>query len=319
VSYNAANGRTTVVVQFVARGRDGAPYSADDVTVEMLVDDQAIDNESVLQTTSQELSASLHYGLVLDASYSMLLHNPPAFEPMKTAARRSLEAGTALWTNRAGAFTWDLCWFNDFLFHRQGEWLPTDVEFIPAPPPNAATKLYAAVDFMARQMAETTEASGPRDQKVMVVLSDGADNLSNFDNSSVLPISGSTVSGAAFDRFGYQATTLDDAIASVRAVPNLTVHVLAMGSEFNAEDLKLLKKLAQAGNGQFLENPSSSGIDQLFDRVTQEFSTLQTVGAAIPQPSGEHRFKLVVKGTTFKGQTSYQFRYRAGPDGKVLK
>lgn len=318
VSYNAANGRTTVVVQFVARGRNGVPLSADDVTVEMQVDGQAIDNESVLQESSQELTASLHYGLVLDASGSMLQHTPPAFGPMKTAARASLDAGTALWKNRAGSFTWDLCWFNDYLFARQGDWFPADVESIPDPPLNAATKLYAAVDFMAREMAQTTEASGPRDHKVMVILSDGADNLSNFDNSQILSTSGLTPSGARYDWFGYKATTLDNAIASVQAVPNLTVHVLAMGSKFNAEDLDRLKQLAQAGKGQFVENPSSSGIAQLFDRVTAEFSTLRTVGAAIPQQSGDHLFKLVVKGKTFSGQNSYQFNYQAGPGAKVL-
>ena len=47
VGYSA--GRTTVVVQFVARGKDGVPVSPADVEVEMLVDDDTLDNESVLQ------------------------------------------------------------------------------------------------------------------------------------------------------------------------------------------------------------------------------------------------------------------------------
>jgi Mg-chelatase subunit ChlD len=318
VTYDAARGRTTAVLQFAARGSDGVPLSSEDVAVEMQVDGQAIDNESILQASSVALASSLHYGLVLDASGSMVQHTPPAFGPMKTAARTSVEAGAGLWQNRSGSFTWDVCWFNDYLFYRQGDWRPEDLESLPDPEQNAATKLYAAVDFMARKMGEAGVAEGPRDHRVMVVLSDGADNLSGFDNAAVAPASGTTVSGARFDRFGYKATTRDDALASVRAVPNLTVHVLAMGSQFKPEDVDGLKQLAQAGGGQFLENPSSSGIAQLFERVTKEFTTLQTIGAAMPQQSGDHVFKLVVKGRTFSGQASHEFRYRAGPDAQIL-
>jgi hypothetical protein len=171
---------------------------------------------------------------------------------------------------------------------------------------------------MARKMGEAGVAEGPRDHRVMVVLSDGADNLSGFDNAAVAPTSGTTLSGARFDRFGYKGTTADDALVSVGAVPNLTVHVLAMGSQFKPEDVDGLKQLAKAGGGVFLQNPSSSGIAQLFERVTKEFSTLQTIGAAMPQQAGDHVFKLVVKGKTFSGQASHEFRYRAGPDAQVL-
>jgi len=321
VGYDPSAGRTTVVVQFVARGQDGVPLSPSDVAVQMLVDARALDNESLLQESAEELRASLHYGLVLDASGSMVQHTPPAFSPMKAAARGSVEEGLTLWQSRPGVFSWDASWFNDFLFYRQGSWQPADLESIPAPQLNAATKLYGAVQFMAQEMRRAYlagTAAGTRDHHVMVIFSDGADNLSNFDNSGVSTTTQTTPTGKTFQRFGWPATTLDDAIAAVQAHPRLTVHVLAMGSQLNPGDYDKLKQLSQAGGGQFLANAASDGTTQLFERVTKEFTTLQTRGATIPQQSGEHTFKLVVSGRTFSGQAFQEFRYQAGPGAQVL-
>lgn len=322
VAYDPARGRTTVVVQFIARGADGVPLAPSDLAVEMLVDGRAVDNESILQESSQELAASVLYALVLDASGSMLQHEPPAFGPMKEAARKSVQDGRDLWQDRPGTFAWDVCWFNDVLFHRQGTWNPADISSIPEPPLDAATKLYAAVQFMAREMADAHAAgtaAGARDQHILVVLSDGADNLSGFDNSALVPPSTDTTStSAAFQRFGWPATTLDDALTAIRAHPRLTVHVLALGSEFRPGDLDNLDKIAKAGAGQLLVNPSSDASAQLFDRVTREFSTLQTRGAAIPQQDGDHTFTLRVKGVTFTGEGTQTFQYRAGPNAQIL-
>lgn len=102
ITFNQATGKTTAIVQFIARDRAGNPLNADDVTVELLVDNQAVDNESLLQEDSAELSSSIHLGLVLDASYSMLLHNPSAFGPMRTAARDAVLEGIALYAGRPG-------------------------------------------------------------------------------------------------------------------------------------------------------------------------------------------------------------------------
>ncbi|MDW7712016.1 MAG: hypothetical protein SCH98_16240 [Deferrisomatales bacterium] len=330
VAYDPARGRTTVVVQFIARGADGVPLAPSDLAVEMLVDGRAVDNESVLQESSQELAASVLYSLVLDASGSMLQHEPPAFGPMKEAARKSVQDGRDLWQDRPGTFAWDVCWFNDVLFHRQGTWNPDHISSIPAPPDEeAATKLYAAVQFMAREMADAHgagTAAGVRDQHILVVLSDGADNLSGFDNSMsavderarVPPSTDTTSTSAGYVRFGWPATTLDDALTAIRAHPRLTVHVLALGSEFRPGDLNNLGEIAQAGGGQLLVNPSSDSSEQLFDRVTREFTTLQTRGAAIPQQSGDHTFTLRVQGVTFTGEGTETFRYRAGPEAQLL-
>mgnify|MGYP005849827425 CR=1 FL=1 len=322
VAFDPVRGRTTVVVQFVARGADGVPLAPADLAVEMLVDGQPVDNESILQESSQELAASLLYGLVLDASGSMLQHTPPAFEPMKEAARKSVQDGRDLWQDRPGTFSWDVCWFNDVLFRRVGTWSPADLLSIPPPPLDAATKLYAATQFMAQQMAQAHQggtAAGARDRHILVVFSDGADNLSGFDNSALVPPArGTTATGVAYERRGWPATSLDDALDAIRAHPRLTVHVLAMGSQFRTGDLDNLKKIAQAGGGRFLENPSSEATGQLFDQVTREFSTLQTRGAAIPQQYGDHSFTLRVQGVTFTGQGTQTFRYRAGPDARLL-
>jgi hypothetical protein len=321
VTYDAQRGRTVVVAQLTARRSDGVPLSPAEVDVTMEVDGNPIDNESILQGSAEVLSSSLHYHLVLDASGSMLQHNPPAFAPMKAAAQESVQEGLDLWADRPGTFSWDLSWFNDVLFHRQGEWQPSDIASLDEPPADAATKLYAAVESAAEEMAAAYQAgtaAGPRDHHVMVVLSDGADNYSDFDNAQQEPATvGSTLTGAAYERFGWPTTTLDDALAAIAAHPNLTVHVLAMGSKFAGNDLDSLRTLA-TGGGQLLKNPSSAEIAALFARVTKEFTTIQTQGAAIPQQGGDHEFTLLVSGAKFRGDGRTSFSYRAGPDAQVL-
>jgi hypothetical protein len=154
----------------------------------------------------------------------------------------------------------------------------------------------------------------------MVVLSDGADNLSSFDDTGVTPTTNrNTSTGAGYTEFGWPSTSLDDAVAAVQAHSNLTVHVLAMGSNFANDDLMNLRALATAGGGQFLRNPASSGIANLFERVTKEFTTLQTQGATIPQPQpADHTFTLLVRGIRFGGEAQVSFRYRAGPEAQYL-
>ena len=99
VSYSLATGKTTCVVQFIARDRAGNPLAPEEVLVELLVDDKAVDNESLLQEDSEELSSSIHLGLVLDASYSMLLHQPPAFGPMREGRPRAVVEGLPLFAD----------------------------------------------------------------------------------------------------------------------------------------------------------------------------------------------------------------------------
>jgi len=321
VTYDASRGRTQVVVQFIARDAAGVPLDAEDVNVTLEVDARPVDNESLLEDSSEELAASLFYSLVLDASGSMLQHTPSAFGPMLAAARASVEAGLALWEPRPGVFEWDVCWFNEQMFRREGDWRPQDLEAIPVPPLDAGTKAYAAVEYMAQELTgayQEGRIAGLRDHHVMVVLSDGADNQSWFDNASLPTERLATATGAGYRKFGAPAADLGSTVAAIQAHPRLTVHVLAMGSKFYEEDFEALQTLADAGSGQLLRNPDSAQIGDLFQRVTKEFTTLQTRGAAIPQPPGEYVFRVAAQSAVGGAADALEFRYRAGPDAAYL-
>jgi len=316
VRFDAPTGKTSVVVQFIARDQEGFTLGADDVVVTMQVNDEAVDNESILQEDAEELSASVHLGLVLDASYSMLLHQPEAFSPMLAAASQAIEEGHAIYTERPGTFTWDLSWFAEALFSPDlngRAWQADDLLAIPAPTAGTSTKLFSAVAHEAARMLEAHDsvANGPNDHHVMIVFSDGADNYSWFDNSSYQS-QGVTSSGAAFAISGYPATDLAAAAAAIGAHPDLTVHVIGLGSEVRDSELETL---AEAGGGRYYKNPSSAEIETVFDLVTREFATIQTHGATIPLPPADYSFRLRVQPEGRGTADAYEFDFRAGDEG----
>jgi len=313
VNFNQATGKTTAIVQFIARDRAGNPLDADDVTVELLLDSQAVDNESLLQEDSAELNSSIHLGLVLDASYSMLLHNPPAFAPMREAARNAVVKGLALYAGRPGSFTWNVEWFNETLSSPSTtgrSWQPDDLLTIPEPGPGTATKLFAAVENQGLKMLDryATTANGPHDHHVMIVLSDGADNYSWFDNS-IIKNTGATASGAPFEVTGWDSTGLDDAVDAIKAHPNLTVHALGLGSSVQDSQLK---PLVDAGGGRYLKNPSTAELGDLFDSLTREFATIQDHGATIPLPPGDYNFVVRVRRNNSSVTDQFAFRFHGG-------
>jgi hypothetical protein len=313
IAYISQTGKTNVIVQFIARDQDGMALTTDEVQITLLLDAAPVDNESVLQADAEELTASIHLGLVLDASYSMLLHDPPAFMPMLEAARDAVLAGQDLYAGRAGEFTWDLTWFNEVLYYPGGvgrNWVPADIVTIPAPGPGTATKLFAAVTHHARLMttAHATVANGPHDHHIMVVFSDGADNYSWFDNSH-LGSQGITSSGAQFQIAGFHAATIDTAVAAITAHPGLTTYVIGLGSEIRDDQLQ---PIAAAGNGSYFKNPSSSQVDALFELVTREFATIQTHGATIPLPPGDYTFHLRVATNDGRAVDEQAFAFRGG-------
>jgi len=315
VRFDAPTGKTSVVVQFIARDQDGYTLVADDVVVEMLVNDLPVDDESILQADAEELSASIHFGLVLDASYSMLLHEPEAFTPMLQAAADALEEGYDIFEERPGTFTWDLSWFAELLYYPDingRAWQPNDLLAIPEPSAGTSTKLLAATAHQAGRMLEAHEtlANGPNDHHVMIVFSDGRDNYSWFDNST-LQSQGVTTSGAAFDISGYPATDLDAATAAIVAHSDLTVHVIGLGTEVNDTELEAI---AEAGGGRYHRNPSSSEIDTVFDLVTREFATIQTHGATIPLQPADYNFRLRVRPAGQGAGDDYTFSFRAGDE-----
>ena len=94
VTWLSTNGKTQVILQYSVRDSSGLPLTEDQVEVTLKLDGNPIDVESLLNQSSTELEVNLYFAMVLDASFSMTQHNPPAFEPMKTAARDSYQAGT---------------------------------------------------------------------------------------------------------------------------------------------------------------------------------------------------------------------------------
>ena len=76
-------------------------------------------------------------------------------------------------------------------------------------------------------------------------------------------------------------------LEKIRAIPDLTVHTIGMGTDI---DERALRGLAQAGNGIYVNNGRGASIEALFARVTREFTTIQSSGATIPNPSGDHEF-----------------------------
>ena len=213
-----------------------------------------------------------------------------------------------------------MSWFNETISAPSPEgrtWQPDDLLTIPEPGAGTATKLFAAVDRQAGKMldAYATIANGPHDHHVMIVLSDGADNYSWFDNSTFAS-SGVTTSGAPYDVSGWAAATLDSAVAAIEAHPNLTVHALGLGSA--VQDAQL-QALVTAGGGRYLKNPSSAELEDLFDSVTHEFATIQDHGATIPLPPGDYRFTLRVLTADRQARDEYSFLFHAGdPDAGVL-
>ena len=317
VSYDASNGKTTVVVQYSARGANNLALAKDQYTSTMLVNDAALDNESLLDSQSQELAVNLHFSEVLDASYSMTQHNPPAFEPMKKAAGDTLQGILNTWSQRTGNVTFQTIWFAEKINQSINSsaaarvWQPADLLTLPVPDPGSVTKLYAATQKMAELMKADYDrgiAANARDHHVMLVFSDGKDNYSWFGNESP-PATMATSNGASFLQYGVAATDLENVKAAITAHPRLTVHVIGVGSDIDAAELQ---QIADTGKGVFLQNPSSTKLSELFNQVLLEFTTLQTEGALIPLPPGDYEFALVVKNSDGSATDEQRFRVHAG-------
>ena len=317
IQYNPTNGKTSIIVQFMVREQSGRPLSDGSYTTTMLVDNEPLDVESLLDRSSQELAVNLNFAMVLDASYSMLEHNPPAFEPMKQAARDTHQSVLDTWKQRSGKVNFNLIWFAEVVNQSirvpgvNREWVPDDILTLPAPQAGTATRLYGATRRMTDTMISDFKggiAAGPRDHHVMVVFSDGKDNYSYFDNSA-LSQTLTTNSGASYRQSGTTPTTLDDVKSAIAAHPQLSVHVIGLGSSINDVELQAI---ADAGRGVFLKNPDSSRLDQLFDDVLAEFITLRTEGALIPMPPGDYTFTLRVTNSAATASDEYTFRFHGG-------
>jgi hypothetical protein len=317
VKWNPADGKTTVVLQYTVRGANNVPLQKGQYLSSMWVDGRALDAESLLDSASEDLAVQLNFTEVLDASYSMTQHSPPAFEPMKKAAADTYQGILDTWSQRPGEVYFRAIWFDEVINETVNnpntarKWQPGDLLTIPAPSAGTATKLYGAAQKMAELMKadfDAGSAAGPRDHHVMLLFSDGADNYSWFANASA-PKLLSTSNGASYNQYGLAAATLDGVKAAIHAHPRLTVHVIGLGSAIDADKLK---QIADAGHGVFLQNPSSDKLDELFDQVLLEFTTIQTEGALMPLPPGDYRFTLRVTDGKGSSKDEYSFSFHGG-------
>lgn len=326
VAWKPSNSTTQMIMQFSVRDGSGTPLAANEFDVQIRVNDGPPDTESLLSQSAEDLKVNLYFGMVLDASYSMTQHTPPAFVPMKNAARDSYQQVLDLWKDRPGDVKFSMNWFDGVINQSQDVpsamryWQPDDILAIPTPQPGAFTKLYSAVEVMAKNMKSEYDKgvfNGVRDQYVMLVFSDGEDNYSWVDNSVSKPSQPLiTDTGASYSQFGTLPTTLAAAKQSIANHPRLTTHVIGLGSAINKDELQ---QIATAGHGVFQSNPSSENVAELFQSVMKEFTTLQTRGAEIPLSPGDYKITLVVtnKATGQAGQ--YSFKIRAGgPDAKLI-
>lgn len=332
VSYpNDGQGTTQMIVQFSAKDRNGMPLGADEFDVQVLVDDKPVDVESLANQSAQELEVNLYFGMVLDTSYSMVYNNSPAFGLMKQAASDSYQEVIDLWKNRPGKVKFSTIWFDSLLnqsLNGSGGatmWQPADLLTIPPPQQGSYTKLHSAVETMAKQMKADYDSgvfNGPRDQYVMLVFSDGTDNYSWHDNSAFSNAPLFTGNGASYRQFGTKGPAskkpedaLQQAIDAINNHPRLTTHVIGLGNEINSSELQ---KLATAGHGVFQANPSSDKLAEVFDRVTKEFTTLQTRLVTVPLPPNDYKISLVVTNKATGESGRYDFTIHAGDTNAKL-
>ena len=306
VTFDATRGTTTVVTKFIARKEDGTPIGPRDVDVDLLLDGAPLDSEAILQESAEAREVNLLYTMVLDATYSMLQHQPPAFEPMKQAAERSVKRGVALWHDRPGSFAWSLTWFDDYVYRPESTWPEAAIMSIPTPTQGMAfTRLFAALDYTLDDISRVRGASRPANaHNVLVVFSDGRDNHSAWN----MPASASRVlreGDLSYRKIAWRATTLPEVLTKIRSRSDLTVHAIGLGDDVN--DLEL-QAIADAGRGIYVKNPDAAGLDAVFARVTQEFTTIQTAGATIPNPPGD--YELTVRLRPHDGTRAGEWRCR---------
>ncbi len=305
----ARNGSTQLIVQFIVRDESGRALdpgldeqkNATLMTSNLFVDDRPVDVEATISRDSQLLRSDLVLSLVLDASYSMLTHTPPAFEPMKAAAASIVESTQESWQANQSNFDWRLVWFNEYLYEPAANmagrnWDIDDIAFLPKPQEGRLTGLYKAINYMAgvhHDLYQQGTAASARDQHVMIVLSDGADNHSFFDNRTHQQ--GGDWNGTLYwTEFGSHPVTQAQLRSTLESspVPNLRVHVVGFGQAVNEQELT---SIATAGEGQYFYGEDATTLERLFTDVQREIATLQTIGVEVPLQSNTYQMSLRVR------------------------
>ena len=329
--FDSSIGTTIIVADYLVRDNDGNLLEESDLEVSMFIDGEQLGvggrfGESVLDRDSEELDLNVLVQLVLDASYSLEQFNPPQFAPMLQGAESLVEEGTQIWSDRGGTFNWSIVWFDE-LISRPDPTLMSRfrIRDIPPPEPGNFTKLYSAVSNaieLSTGLAGRGIANGPRDRHVLVVFTDGLDNLSSFGNPDVHR-EGELRNGDPYPRVGWRATALGDVLQETARHPlypeNLTVHTIALGRDCSSGgqggacfDTAALAAIAQVGFGQLLISPRN--VESLFDLIQREFTTLQSSGAIVALGTGEYEFRLVARQRRSGASGEISFRFRVTTD-----
>lgn len=324
-------GTTILVVDYLVRDNDGNLLEESDLEVSMFIDNEQLGvggrfGESILDRDSEELDLNVLVQLVLDASFSLEQFNPPQFSPMLRGAENLVDQGIRIWSDRGGAFNWSIVWFDELISRPDPALMSRfRIRNIPAPVPGNFTKLYAAISNaieLSTGLANQGVADGPRDRHVLVVFTDGLDNLSSFSNPDVRR-EGELRNGDPYPRVGWRATALDDVLRETARHPlypeNLTVHSIALGTECSSGnqsgacfDAQALGDIAQVGFGQLLASPRN--VESLFDLIQREFTTLQSSGAVVALGSGEYEFRLIARERKGNASGEISFRFRVTTD-----
>jgi hypothetical protein len=333
VSFDSAIGTTTLVLDYLVRDNEGRLLEESDLDVTMFIDGEQLGvggrfGESVLDRDSAELDLSVLVTMVLDASFSLQQFNPPQFTPMLRAAQGLVDAGEDIWSDRGGAFDWSVVWFDELISRPDPAYAARfRIANIPEPVPGNFTKLYSAISNaleLSTDLLGDGLATGPRDRHVLVNFTDGLDNLSSFANPEVRR-EGELRNGDPYSRVGWRATGLEDVLREIALHPrypeNLTVHSIALGENCADAggsgpcfDEEALADIAQVGFGQLVVSPRN--VDDLFDLIQREFTTLQSSGAVVALPPGEYEFRLVAESRKGNASGDVSFRFRIG-DGTV--
>lgn len=327
--WNPENGATRLIMQFVTRDESGlaldpeldANQQPTALASQLFVDGEPTDVESLLNRDSELLKSNLALSLVLDSTYSMLTHTPPAFEPMKTAAVDVLTGIRDVWSANNAQFHWELTWFNDVIFrpapNNRGEsWSIANIGDLPAPTAGNFTGLWKAVHYtigVHQELYENNVAAGNRDQHVMVVFSDGADNHSYFNNSNSSG-TGDLNGMLHWTYQGYPATAIADVQTRLDEFPELRVYVIGFGQQLNEAGKQRLRDLAEQNRGQYFFGSDSNALGQLFESVKREFITMQTLGVETPLQDGKYEFSLRTKHVASGAEGRKDFSLQIGEE-----
>lgn len=311
LEWSETDGKTTLALRYAVRNpQTEVPLAPGTFEQRLLLDGEPIDPESILAEGQVELESTLYLHLILDASYSMLEHDPPAFEPMLYAVERVLDQAEETWSGDAKSFVWQACWFSELIYcpEDSGQDL---ISLIPEPEPGSSTKLYSAVAMSVKQMHAAYlmgVAAGDRDQHILVVFSDGADNYSWFDNTE------QTETGDGFTGRGHPSTELSDVKDAIVAHPDLTVHVIGLGSEI---DEQALLAMSTAGGGRYYNDVDTEKLGELFGLVALELVNQSEVGVTMPLQPGDYTFELQASTGRLRGSEGFDF-HAGDADARIL-